>query len=604
MPHSTPLRYRIAPLNRAEHTLNVTLQITPREAGDVLLRMPTWIPGSYLIREYARHVLRVQASINDTVLIVQKIDKATWKLADCAAGLSIKIVFEIYAFDFSVRGAALTSARLFFNGAAVFPEWVGHVGMIELDIENDGSDSNVATTLPALLTDERGFGRYRAADYDALLDHPVEISAHERLDFEVRGIPHALVVTGAYKADLARVVRDTQKVCAEHIAMFHATEAPPFKHYLFLLSVLPEGYGGLEHRDSTSLVCATADLPIAGDPAISEGYLSLLGLISHEYFHAWNVKRIRPKAFVPYDLTREALTSQLWVYEGFTSYYDDLALVRAGVITHDDYLRLMGRNITNLTRTPGRAMQTVAQSSFDAWVKYYRQDENTPNALVSYYLKGGLVAMLLDLALRAGSEKTLDDVMRALFNDWKSSGEHYVGTDENALANSLQALTGSDWQPWLNEFVFGLTPLPFEAALAKVGVKLFWRGASGAGDRGGLPERAPTLGTHPQALGIILVEGSERVKNVLHASAAARAGVSAQDVLVALDGVRAAGGGIANVLSRAKPGDTISLHVFREARLLALALSIPAVKSDTAWCTWDNSAGEDEKARAKAWLKG
>jgi predicted metalloprotease with PDZ domain len=604
MPHTTPIRYRIAPLNHAEHTLNVTLYILPAHAGDVLLRMPTWIPGSYLIREYARHVLRVQASTNDAKLVIEKSDKATWKISDCAAGVPLKIVFEIYAFDFSVRGAALSATRLFFNGAAVFPEWVGHTGVIELDIENDGSDCDVATTLPPLLTDERGFGRYRAADYDALLDHPVEISAHERLEFDVRGIPHALVVTGAYKADLARVARDTQKVCAEHIAMFHGSEAPPFKQYLFLLSVLPEGYGGLEHRDSTSLVCATTDLPIASDPAISEGYLSLLGLISHEYFHAWNVKRIRPKAFVPYDLTREALTSQLWVYEGFTSYYDDLALVRAGVITHDDYLRLIGRNITSLSRTPGRTVQTIAQSSFDAWVKYYRQDENSPNAFVSYYLKGGLVAMLLDLALRDASDKTLDDVMRALFNEWKNSGEHYAGTDENALATTLQTLTGKSWQPWLDEFVFGLTPLPFEAALSKVGVKLHWRSPSGTGDRGGLPERGPTLGTHLQALGINLVEGSERVKNVLHGSAAARAGVSAQDVLVALDGVRAAGGGIANVLSRAKPGDTISLHVFREARLLTLSLSVPAAKLDTAWCTWDNSADEAEKARAKAWLKG
>ncbi len=582
----------------------MTLHWTPTHAGEVLLRMPTWIPGSYLIREYARHVMRVEAFANEAPVAIEKVDKATWKVSECAAGVPLTIAFDIYAFDFSVRGAALTSQRFFFNGAAVFPQWVGHTGTIELDIENDHSDVKVATTLPALMTDERGFGRYRVSDYDALLDHPVEISQHERLEFDVRGVPHAIVVSGGYKTDLARVVRDTQKVCAEHIALFHTEAPPPFKRYLFLLSVLPEGYGGLEHRDSTSLVCAMGDLPIAGDPAISEGYLGLLGLISHEYFHAWNVKRIRPKAFVPYDLTREAFTTQLWVYEGFTSYYDDLALVRCGVITHDDYLRLLGRNITALTRNPGRTVQSVAESSFDAWVKYYRQDENTPNALVSYYLKGGLIALLLDLALRSASEKTLDDVMRTLFAQWESAGADYAGTPENALAQTLHALTGKDWQPWIDQFVFGLTPLPFEAALSKVGVKVHWRSASGAADRGGLPERALQLGTHTQALGFSLVDGGERVKNVVHASPAALAGLSAHDVLVALDGLRTGAGGLANVLARAKPGDTLSLHVFREARLLTLAITVPAPKPDTAWCTWDTTAGPEHSARAKAWIKG
>jgi predicted metalloprotease with PDZ domain len=597
MPHSNPLRFRIAPLHRAQHSVQVTMSLTTRVEGAVQIRFPTWIPGSYLIREYARHVLSARASSGDEAIALTKTDKATWTIQNCAAGSTLKIVFEIYAFDFSVRGALLTSDRFYFNGAAVFPEWVGYAGTIEIDIERrseqESGDARVATSLPALLTDEHGFGRYRVADYDALLDHPVEISDHERLEFEVRGVPHALVVTGAYKADLARVVRDTQKVCVEHIAMFHGDHPPPFKHYLFLLSVLPEGYGGLEHRDSTSLVCATADLPIAGDPTISEGYLGLLGLISHEYFHAWNVKRIKPAAFVPYDLAREALTSQLWIYEGFTSYYDDLALVRAGVITQDDYLRLIGRNITALNRNAGRTVQSVAQSSFDAWIKYYRQDENSPNALVSYYLKGGLVAMLLDLALRttleATGHTTLDQVMRALFEEWNTCGADYAGTDELHLAPVINTLTGKDWQPWLDAFVFGLAPLPFEAALAKVGINLHWRPASSAADRGGLPERSAPLGTHALALGITLIDG-ERIKHVATGSPAAQAGLSANDVLVALDQVRAASGGLSNVFARAKPGDTLTAHVFREARLLTLQLTIPVAQFDTAWCAWDGNA--------------
>ncbi len=601
--HST-VGYRIAALDRNAHVLQITVHFVQTTAGEVLLRMPTWIPGSYLIREYARHVVRAEAFVNDSPRALAKCDKSTWKIEHCAEGSVVKAVFDVYAFDFSVRGALLTTARWYFNSAAVFPERVGHRGAVELDIEGDNFEAHVATTLPALLTDEHGFGRYRAANYDALLDHPVEISEHERLEFDVRGVPHALVVTGAYKADLARIARDTQKVCAEHTAMFHSEGAPPFKHYLFLLSVLPEGYGGLEHRDSTSLVCATADLPVAGDPAISEGYLSLLGLISHEYFHAWNVKRIRPKTFVPYDLRHEALTTQLWIYEGFTSYYDDLALVRCGIITHDDYLRIIGRNITGLARNPGRTVQSVAQSSYDAWIKYYRQDENAPNALVSYYLKGGLLAMLLDLALRSSSGKTLDDVMRSFFYTWHTDGDAYAGTDEDGLARALENITGTNWQPWLDQFVYGLTPLPYEAALAKVGVKVNWRQANGVGDRGGLPERGVPLGTHLLGLGIIAHENAEKVKTVLHGSAAARAGVSANDQLVALDHMRIAGGGLANILSRTRPGDTLPLHLFRQGRLIALTLSIPAPNFDTAWCVWDNAALEEAKQRASAWLGG
>ncbi len=595
--------------DRLGHVLRVDLIVPPRTSHATIpiqLRMPTWIPGSYLIREYARHVVRMQARCGETALAISKPKKDTWEIEICAAGMSqsIAVSFYIYAFDASVRGAFLSSDRWYFNGAAVLPQWLGYEGAIELDIIADDATGDVATTLPAFATDARGFGRYRVADYDALFDYPVEIGIHDRVSFDVVGVPHEIVVTGAVRTDLQRIARDAQKICETHVRMFHAEGPPPFKQYAFLLNILPDGYGGLEHRDSTSLICGVNDLPVAGDPTISEGYLQLLGLISHEYFHAWNVKRIKPSSFIPYDLTCESASEQLWVYEGFTSYYDDLALVRAGVISADDYLRLLGRNATSLARNPGRLTQSIAQSSAESWIKYYRQDENAPNALVSYYLKGGLVALLLDLTLRSTTHFCLDDIMRGLWQDYACDPLAYRGTADDAIATRLRQLTGTDWQPWLARYVFGTDPLPLEAALLTFGIRLRWRTATNATDRGGRADAsAISFGTHSLALGFTMQDGTDRIKFVYAQSAAAAAGLSSGDQLVAIDERRATAGNIAEILARVRVGDVISMHVFRNQRLCALSITIPPTPTNTAWCEWQPEPEPHALARRKAWLE-
>ncbi len=557
-----------------------------------------------MIREFARHVVSAHAQCELTAVPIHKTAKDTWVLQRTPGMQATTVVhFVVYAFDTSVRGAFLNAARMYLNGAAVFPEWVGYQGPIQLDLlAHAGSAWQVATTLAPLLTDGQGFGSYRAASYDALLDHPIECGSFERVDFKVADVPHAIVVTGAHRADLTRLARDTQRICAEHIRMFHGTGAPPFKQYLFLLNVLSDGYGGLEHGDSTSLTCGRNDLPVIGDPAISEGYLSLLGLISHEYFHAWNVKRMRPQAFVPYDLSREAFTKQLWIYEGFTSYYDDLALVRAGVITRDDYLRLMGRNLTALSRTPGRLVQSVAQASFDAWIKYYRADENAPNALSSYYLKGGMLGLLLDLTLRSRFEKSLDALFEHVWQAYCEAGSHYTGTAEDALLDHLATLTGQPWADWLSRYVDGLEPLPLEAALAEMGIRVRWRTATTSRDRGGRPETIG-LGTNALGLGLSVHDGAEaKVRSVYAGGAAAGAGLSAGDVLIALDGLRISASTLDDQLSRYRAGDPLTLHFFRDGKLNSAALQVPVAAHNTAWCEWISDAPEAAKAHCDRWL--
>jgi predicted metalloprotease with PDZ domain len=599
-----PIRYRIRPHNKHEHLLQVEVfvpatQIVAGKAHE--LRWPTWIPGSYLIREYARHVVSATACDGDKPLALLKSNKSTWTMV--ASGEStVRATFVVYAFDRSVRGAFLDADRFYFNGAAVFPEWVGADGPLELDIEDSSARGQVATTMPAFSVDERGFGRYRLPDYDALLDYPVEISEHERVDFEVQGVPHSIVVTNDVRTDLNRIASDTAKICASHIRLFHGDQRPAFAQYLFLLSVLPEGYGGLEHRDSTSLVCAHSDLPIPNDPTISEGYLQLLGLISHEYFHAWNVKRIRPAAFIPYDLRTEASTSQLWIYEGFTSYYDDLGLVRADVITVDDYIRLLGRNLTALQRNPGRNVQSLAQSGADSWIKYYRQDENSPNAGTSYYLKGGLVALLLDLTLRATSQITLDDVMRAHFAAWQSKvADSYPGTDDNTLEQTLERFTQRSWRAWFESYVEGTEPLPLEAALAEVALRVRWRAALGPADRGGRPEKPLVVGTHWLALGLIMTDG-ERIRTVLTESSAAKAGLASGDHVVAINHRRAQGNSLNDLFARARVGDAWQIHVFRQNKLMEFNLRVPSAKPDTAWCERNDDANPEAVSRRQAWL--
>src|SRR5206468_7110513 len=288
--------------------------------------------------------------------------------------------------------AYLDSTRGYFNGAAVFLAAEGRENdsctlEIQLPVGQEFRAWRIATTLQR---DEQSShaNTYIAANYDELIDHPVEMSDFTSALFMAGGVPHEIVLTGERGADLDRLAQDFGLVCQQHIDLFGGS--PPFQRYLFLINVVGEGQGGLEHRSSTSLICRRNALPLRGMTDVNDDYVSLLGLASHEYFHAWNIKRMKPAAFVPYDLSRESYTRQLWVFEGITSYYDDLALVRCGVIPLSMYLELIGRAITSILRTPGRSVQSIAEASFDAWIKFYRSDENTPNAGVSYYLKGSL----------------------------------------------------------------------------------------------------------------------------------------------------------------------------------------------------------------------
>ena len=419
-----PTRYRIVPRDPHAHRFEVRCTVADPDPAGQRFRLPSWIPGSYLIREFARHFVSVRAEANGSPVTIAKEAKDLWRAAPCAGPLTV--VADVYAFDFSVRAAYLDALRGYFNGPSVFlcPEGRAEAPCEVEIVAPDGAAFRTLARCDHVA--ERGRravgirrlprGELRRADRP-----PVEMADFLRGLLRGGGATHDVAITGKVHVDLDRLTTDLARICQWQIDSSVAREAcrAPFDRYLFQVAAVGDGYGGLEHRTSTSLCCKRDELPAPGMAGVTDDYRRFLGLASHEYFHSWNVKRIKPAAFVPYDLARENYTRQLWAFEGITSYYDDLALVRSGVIDSKSYLELVGQNITGVLRVPGRHVQSLADSSFDAWIKFYRRDENTPNAVVSYYAKGALVALALDLTLRSAGA-SLDDLMRLL---WQRHGE-------------------------------------------------------------------------------------------------------------------------------------------------------------------------------------
>jgi predicted metalloprotease with PDZ domain len=602
VPTPPPTRYRIVPRDPAAHLFEVDCVVEQPDPQGQRLRLPTWTPGSYLIREFARHFVHVHAQCDGVPVRIVKEAKDAWRAEPCSGMLTVTA--EVYAYDLSVRTAYLDATRAFFNGSSVFlcPEGREHAACL-VDIEpTPGIRAwRVATTLPRDSAPAWGFGQYRAADYDELIDHPVEIADFAHVAFEAGGATHDVVLTGRHETDLGRLVADLARICQWQCDLFggRAGSRAPFDRYLFLVAVVGDGYGGLEHRTSTALVTSRSGLPRPGLTKVDDDYRNFLGLCSHEYFHSWNVKRIKPAAFTPYDLAREGYTRQLWAFEGFTSYYDDLALVRSGVVNVASWLELAGRTITAVQRTPGRRLQSVAESSFDAWIKYYRPDENTPNAVVSYYAKGALVGLALDLTLRQ-SGSSLDALMRAL---WVRFGMKGIGVPEDGIAKLASELSGQDLATFFTRYVEGVEDPPLRELLARAGIVLRTRVSLGPRDRGGTPP-APDDDAKPRAsLGVKWTSGGEaRVQFALNDGAAQRAGLSGGDTIIAADGLKVNAETLDAAVARRAPGDTMTLVAFRRDALMTFTVTLAAAAEDACWLALDDSASPQAIALRKAWL--
>ena len=544
------------------HLINVVLKIERPQALQ-RLELPVWIPGSYLVREFAKDLIQIKATQKKRTQTIEQLNKNTWQVA-CKPETELVIHYQVFAHDASVRTAWLDLDRGFFNGSSVFLKVLGdpNTASTPLNVSILAPEFNhawrLATALPLIKEVRHGFGLYQAKDYEELIDSPVEMGEFWQGQFLCQGVRHRVVVSGASSTfDGERLLKDVQRICQYQIEFWHPQSKPVIDEYLFILWAVGEGYGGLEHKNSTALIANRQDLPRLGQSTMVEGYIQLLGLFSHEYFHTWNIKRLKPKEFLNLNLNQENYTELLWFFEGFTSYYDDLVLVRCGLIEIADYLKLLTKTLNQVLQTPGRLRHSAAQASFEAWTKYYRPQPNTANTTVSYYTKGALIALCLDLSLRqvpASSLHTLaqginspltkthrkksalssalpsntvtpsdssamtvnlDNVMREL---WKKCRD--TGMSEDDLLSVLRELTARDWTQEIQSWVHGTQGLPVVALLEQHGVQARLEPAQWA-----------------QRLGLRIQESNNTIviKQVLAGGLAEHAGFCPQDEWLAIE---------------------------------------------------------------------
>ena len=598
------LHYSVNLLNPHAHTFKVTLTIKNPNADGQLLSLPAWIPGSYMIRDFAKNITTIKAYSNNQPVQLTKIDKSTWQADSTKAELTLE--YEVYAWDLSVRSAHFDMTHAFFNGTSLFlmPHGFEHDPcsvIIEKPTDTKYSSWKITTSLTSKKVDSLGFGSYEADNYDDLIDHPVEIGTHTEFYFNVENTKHIMAFTGIHRADEKRLKQDLTKICQTHCTMFG--ELPKLNEYVFLTMVTGDGYGGLEHRSSTSLMCSRDDLPLVTEPKEpNEKYRNFLGLCSHEYFHTWNIKRIKPDSFIPYNLASETYTRQLWAFEGITSYYDELALLRSGVISIDSYLELIGQTITRVLRGKGRFNQSIAESSFEAWTKFYKQDESAPNNIVSYYAKGALLALCLDLTIRktTNNEKSLDDVMRYL---WINFGKKSIGLAEGQIETIVSEVSGVNFNEFFEKHLYGVEELPLDELLSEFGITYNLRPTTSVDDKGGNVKENGS--NQSVSIGARFADNNlgAKITQVFNNESAEQAGLSAGDIIIAINDLKTTKSNINITIDSYSVGDELMIHAFRRDELKLFKLTLNAAELTTCYLQANEQINSEQKTNKNSWLQ-
>lgn len=598
------VHYKIIPQSPGAHLFLVQCHIAkPNPEGQAFF-LPTWIPGSYKIRDFAKHVSSCEARSHGQIVPFAKTQKHTWLCEPCEGPLTFE--YEVYANDSSIRGAMLDITRGFINPCGLCMLPIGYENAV-CEIEILGPQGyivgtwHVATALQAVDVDSQGFGKYRAQNYQELIDSPIEMAAFTRLTFLAHKIPHQVVITEADQADFERITADLKRLCEYWIDFFGSPI--PFSHYVFLIKLASHAYGGLEHGASTSVQFNRFELPTTDHERISPGYREFLSLCSHEYLHTWHVKRIRPQVFLPYDLYHETYTRTLWVFEGITSYYQDLALVRSKLISVDQYVQMLSHAISKFLRTPGRKKQSLSESSFDAWIKFYDPNENSVNAGISYYLKGSLVALLLDLALRSRTQNriSLDDVMKTLWDRYGKT--QTTGISEFGFEEIVQELAGDVVNDILS-LANTTEELPLDELLATVGL-VYTCPIKVEGKThylNGIRSQEKTSGA---SLGVTLVTGiiEAKIATVFDGGAAQRVGLSAGDTILAVNGWRIERADFFDRIDRYSPGEEITIHAFHGDRILVFPVVLHKGDNTNCELTLIKHPDEEVLKQRHRWLK-
>lgn len=596
------IHYTIDLARRCEHYFVVKLALQSISTGILEFRMPAWIPGSYMIRDYARNVVELNAFVDGNSVISRKSDKQTWEI-EVSPG-TVTIEYVVYAYDTSVRGAHIDVNHAYFNGVCIFlvpSNYEDDECILDIKTDTIPPSWSVAIALTGPEGNDSGVYRYRADNYSELIDSPCEIAEQAWCEFEVGSVKHRVAISGKFSSNLQRLSSDLAKICTVQSSYFE--HGIPCDQYLFIVYATKSGYGGLEHCDSTSLICPRRDLYNLDDNNVSKEYRRFLGLCSHEYFHLWNVKRIKPAVFVGVDLDKEKYTSLLWWFEGVTSYYDDLALVRSGCISKSDYLDIVAQSITRLFRTPGRKLQSIAESSFDAWTRFYKQDENAVNAIVSYYTKGALVSFALDMHIRelTDDRQTLDDLLAAV---WETYGLTQTGVPERGIQIVAEKVINADLSDFFQRFIFGTEDPDFEVLFAGVGVQLNLTARNTPKDEGGFRDSFSNIETINCEFGMVckFEDGFLTCKSVITNGAAQKAGLSPGDRIIALDKLQADLDLYEFLCSNGTPGQTVNVDFFKDDLLCTVELELEAPELNTCVLSLIDNADQTALERLNAWL--
>lgn len=568
------LHYRLAIPRPETHRVEIELTVGGFARGPAVFCLPAWSPGSYKVRDYCRNIIRLEATdTRGRKLTAVKRDKNTW-VVERRGAATIRLRYEVYCNDKTVRTCHVDDRHAFLTGPALFFHVEGQKDRpIQLDIAAP-REWRVSTGMEPHGRTGRSF---RMDNYDDFVDCPLEIGRHDVHDFTVLGKPHRFAIYGQAQLKPEELLRATRRIIEVEAALFGGL---PYRHYTFLLDCYAQGGGGLEHKNSCALITPRFGFHPRGK------WLQFLGLVAHEFFHCWNVKRIRPDRLGPFDYSREVHTRLLWVMEGFTSYYDQLILRRAGLMSRAEYLGRLSEQIQRIRETPGRHVQSLEDASFDSWVKFYQQDENTPNTAVSYYEKGSLVALLLDLEIRRRTDgrRSLDDLMRLL---WRRFGARDRGFPEDAMQRLAEEVAGGSLQEFFDRFVRGTAELPFEDAVADFGLLL-------VRDHN---QVEPTLGIRLTGR-----SGPAIVASVLSDGPGYRDGLNARDEIVALDGFRVDAASLTERLARCRAKQAVNLTLFRDEHLRSIRVLADARIADSYRLRVREEMPADVRARLEAWL--
>ena len=586
MPVSAPLCYRVAMPEPHSHEFHITLDIPALPDRPWLdLVFPAWAPGSYMVRDFSRHIFGLEITCDGHALPCERLDKLRWRVA--SVGRPVRVRYRVFAFERSVRTSFLDADRAFLNGSSLYFLVEGETGRpCRLDVEVPAG-WRLDTALPAVRGSRH---RLRARNFDELVDEPVELGLHQRHSFRTGGTRFEVTIAGPTNADIPRLLRDLRHIVEATGALFGGF---PFQRYLFIIHALPERGGGLEHAGSCTL-------DIAGMGFEDErGYQRFNELAAHEFFHAWNVKRIRDQVLGPFDYTGENYTRLLWFHEGFTEYMQAIILLRAGLITAERYLKDLGDDFTKYASRPGRNTTPLSELSFEAWIKQYKPADNFINSAVSYYEKGKWAALLLELMLRKATQgrRGLPHVFRRLWQSHGRRGRSIMVNDIRAAAESVGRIS---LRSFFSRMIDGTVDLPVLTWLRQSGIAVESRSPGQTEKEDGVKARRLEGWA-----GLSFASGEAAVvKNVIPGSPAWQVGLTFRDEIVAVNGYRVDGSTVGKRLGDGRPGQTMNVAFFRQEILRTTSLRLGR-NPERKWTFALDPAATPMHRRAHAgWLRG